>query len=266
MRNIILALCFIVLAHPQTTEEKFDIIEHIKSLKNATIAGNTLERLYKKRAINNAENLYQNSVNSILYIATKHGKAAGSIIDKEGHVVTNYHILEGAEKSKIQCVFYSESFQQSVKNISSEHALNLELIAFDKSKDLALLKVERSMIGKMFDSLKPIKMGEDSSIKIAQDVFSIGHPTIEGDPVLWGYARGSINGHKIHSWKAGENGFKVKAKTIFTQTDAFKGSSGSPLMNKDGEMVGIVTAVHRDGMNIAVSIDEVKKFINSELK
>ena len=139
-------------------------------------------------------------------------------------------------------------------------------MAFDKSKDLALLKMKRSRMDIVFDQLKPIDMGKGSDIKMAQDVFSIGHPTIEGDPLLWGYSRGSVNGYKIHSWKAGKKGFKVKAQTIFTQTDAFKGSSGSPLMNKDGEMVGIVTAVHKEGMNIAVSIDEVHKFLKSALK
>lgn len=266
MKNIILALCFIAFAYPQTTEEEFDIIKYINSLSNVTITGNTLEKLYNKRALTNAEDLYEKAVNSVVFIATKYGKAAGSIINKDGYIITNYHILEGAEQSKIQCVLYSKSFKQDVKNITPEYASDLELVAFDESKDLALLKMKRSRMARIFDQLEPIKMGKGSDIKMAQDVFSIGHPTIEGDPLLWGYSRGSVNGYKIHSWKAGKKGFKVKAQTIFTQTDAYKGSSGSPLINKDGEMLGVISAVHKEGMNIAVSIDEVHKFLNSVLK
>lgn len=208
-----------------------------------------------KRALVNAPALYESVRGSVVLIATTNGTSgSGSIIDKSGHIITNFHVIEGQTSDTIRCILYDESFS-SIEDIPKSKLLRVEIIGTDPSKDLALLKIVESI-----PNLKPIPLGRSYSIKIAQDVFAVGHP----GGLLWFYTSGTINRVAKHEWTYGDN-FDVSVQTIFTQTPINPGNSGGPLLDGKGKMIGVNSAkdLQMDNVNYAVRIDEVDRFVRN---
>jgi len=131
----------------------------------------------------------------------------------------------------------------------------VEIVGVDETKDLALLKVEPRV-----SYLKPIPLGQAFSIKIAQDVFAVGHPS----GLLWYYTNGTINRVAKNNWNYGA-GYSVSANTIYTQTPINPGNSGGPLLDEKGRMIGVNSASSEkmQNVNLAVRIDEVKRFFRA---
>jgi S1-C subfamily serine protease len=208
-----------------------------------------------KRALVNAPALYKSVRSSVVLIATTNGSSgAGSILDKSGYIITNFHVIEGQTSDTIRCVLFDESFG-SIQDISESNALRVKIVGTDSSKDLALLKIVEKV-----PNLKPISLGRSYSIKIAQDVFAVGHP----NGYLWYYTSGTVNRVANHEWTYGDN-FDVGAQTIFTQTPINPGNSGGPLLDGKGSMIGINSAkdLEMDNVNYAIRIDEVDRFVRN---
>jgi len=123
---------------------------------------------------------------------------------------------------------------------------------------LALIKLEKKP-----KNIKPLKFGTISDLEIGQDVHAIGHPVGGAD---WSYTKGYVSQFRpLHKWKTGDKRHSADL-VIQTQTPINPGNSGGPLLNDEGEIVGINTfkSTQSIGVNYAVSIDDVRKFLRQK--
>jgi len=161
------------------------------------------------------------------------GQGSGFIIDKSGYIVTNNHVVEGADKIKV------------VLKDDSEY--NAEIVGSDPVTDIALIKVDAK------GNLPTVPMGSSDNLKVGEWVAAIGSPFGLEHTVTAGIV--SAKGRVIGSGPYDD----------FIQTDASinPGNSGGPLINMRGEIVGINTMIIAGGTGIgfAIPIDLAKDII-----
>lgn len=169
------------------------------------------------------------------------GAGTGVIVDDEGHIITNSHVVWDADEVMV-LLFDKSSYKATV-------------IAKDMKRDLALLHVS-------LDSLIPAKLGDSKQMHIGQWVMAIGNPFGLEQSV----STGVISAQGRSMFGPGQPG-------EFIQTDAAinPGNSGGPLVNLDGEVIGINTAIfsrHGGYMGIGFSIPMyvVQEFIKETLE
>jgi len=227
-------------------------------ISEKTLGENESMKSFKgQRALINAGKLYKSVAPSVVLVinSTEGIMGSGSFIDTEGYIITNYHVVEGADPEIGLTVVPYDKNISNTSEIEENDIFSVEVIGTLKNKDLALLKIQGyKALGK---EINPIKLGSHLSVDVADDVFAIGHPS----SFLWYYTSGTINKVGQYSWSYSED-FSVSAKTIFTQTPINPGNSGGPLLNEKGEMIGINSSGHPNmqNVNLAVRIDEVKNF------
>ncbi len=162
---------------------------------------------------------------------------SGFIIDKEGYIVTNNHVIEDAD--------------EIVVKIKNGKEFDAEIIGRDPNTDLALLKIKSP------ENLETLKMGDSEALEIGQWVMAIGSPFGLEQTVTAGIV--SAKGRVIGSGPYDD----------FIQTDASinPGNSGGPLVNLDGEVIGINTAIVASGQGIGFAIPvNLAKGIIEQLK
>jgi serine protease Do len=149
---------------------------------------------------------------------------SGFIIDKEGFVVTNNHVIEDADQIKVK--------------LDDDTEFNAEVVGRDPNTDLALLKIESDK------ELPVLTLGDSNKLKIGQWVVAIGSPFGLERTVTAGIV--SAKGRVIGSGPYDD----------FIQTDASinPGNSGGPLLNMKGEVIGINTAIIASGTGIGFAI------------
>ncbi|MFQ5965701.1 MAG: S1C family serine protease, partial [Candidatus Scalinduaceae bacterium] len=131
-----------------------------------------------------------------------------------------------------------------------------KVIKVDQVTDLALLKIENPP-----PNLPTLKLGNIDDVEVAQDVHAIGHPG--GD--IWTYTTGIISQIRPNYEWAYDNTVLHESKVIQTQTPINPGSSGSPLLNDNAEIIGINSFIRKgEGLNFAVSVDVIKEFLKRE--
>ena len=149
---------------------------------------------------------------------------SGFIIDREGHIVTNNHVIEGADEIKVR--------------LSNEKEYDAEIVGRDPNTDLALIKIKGAA------DLVPLKMGDSDQITVGSWVVAMGSPFGLEQTVTAGIvsAKGRVIGNGPYD--------------DFIQTDASinPGNSGGPLLNMNGEVVGINTAIVAQGQGIGFAI------------
>jgi serine protease Do len=180
---------------------------------------------------NNTQYREQDDVYSKFPKNLQHG--SGVVIDKEGKILTNNHVIDGIEK------IYVVTFDGNV--------YKADLLYADKDIDLALLKIDRK-------DLKPMTLASEDNSKVGDDVIAIG------TPLFFGYRNSASKG--IIS------GLNRPVDGIYTylQTDASinPGNSGGPLVNMDCELVGINTLgyMYYQGMNFSIPAGNIKYFLD----
>jgi len=170
------------------------------------------------------------------------GTATGSgfVIDKEGHMLTNNHVVEGAERVQ-------------VKLGDSETTYDADVIGSDPAMDLALLEVEAPT-----DQLHPLRLGRSAEMEVGDPVVAIGNP--------FGLDRTVTSGivSALQRQIQAPDGFSI---TDVIQTDAAinPGNSGGPLINAGGEVIGINSQIATGGggggnvgIGFAIPIDTVR--------
>ncbi len=167
---------------------------------------------------------------------------SGSIIDPKGIIVTNGHVVSGA--SKITAM------------TKSGLELECEVVGADSDNDLAVLRVRRPG-----GPLPAIKLGSSSDLMIGETIVAIGNPFGLSHTVTAGVI--SAIGRTV---KAEDN----QTYTDFIQTDASinPGNSGGPLVNLDGEMVGVATAIigGAQGIGFAIPVDRARRIVDDILR
>jgi serine protease Do len=165
------------------------------------------------------------------------GLGTGVIIDAAGIIVTNEHVIRGA--SAIHVV------------LADGRTLDAEVLGSDANNDLAVLKVSAK------EPLPIAKLGTSSDLMIGETVVAIGSPFGLSKTVTAGVV--SATGRTFRA----EDG---KVYNDFVQTDAAinPGNSGGPLLNVDGEIIGINTAIFASaqGIGFAIPADKVRRIVD----
>ena len=147
------------------------------------------------------------------------GQGSGFILDKSGHILTNFHVVEGANRGiEVQ--------------LSNKHRYSAKVVGTDKTHDLALLQIDAK-------ELQPVTLADSSQLSVGQKVFAIGNPF----GLTGTMTRGIIS--SIRQVRGAEGAPIEDA----IQTDAAinPGNSGGPLLNSKGEVIGINTMIASNG-------------------
>ena len=142
---------------------------------------------------------------------------SGVIYTDNGYIVTNYHVIEGADS--ISVILHNHSFYEA------------QVIATDPATDLAILKIEAN-------HLPYLRLGNSDALEIGEWVLAVGNPLDLTSTVT----KGIVSGKTRNLPKTKTNGLTIQS---FIQTDAVlnRGNSGGALVNLHGELIGINTAV-----------------------
>jgi len=172
------------------------------------------------------------------------GVATGSgiLIDTEGHIVTNNHVVENADRVE-------------VKLGSSDTTYTAEVVGTDPATDVALLKVSAPA-----DTLHPLALGDSSKVEVGEPVVAIGNP--------FGLDRTVTSGivSAIQRQIQAPNGFSI-SHVIQTDAAINPGNSGGPLINSEGEVIGINSQIQTGGgdgnvgIGFAVPINTAKEVV-----
>ncbi|HEY2412299.1 MAG TPA: trypsin-like peptidase domain-containing protein [Pirellulaceae bacterium] len=169
------------------------------------------------------------------------GSGSGSVIDKNGHILTNYHVVEDAEEIQVM-LFGGKAYPAN-------------LVGYDAGHDIAILKVDAPA-----DVLFPITFGTSQNLKVGQRVYALGNPFgLEGTMttgIISNLNRtlpSRVEGHDMQS---------------IIQTDAAlnPGNSGGPLLDTNGRLIGMNVAIatksgQNAGLGFAIPVSRIARFI-----
>jgi S1-C subfamily serine protease len=168
------------------------------------------------------------------------GQGSGFILDKAGHILTNFHVVEGANRGvEVQ--------------LSNKHRYSAKVVGTDKTHDLALLQIDAT-------GLQPVTLADSSELSVGQKVFAIGNP--------FGLA-GTMTRGIISSIRQvrGAEGAPIE-DAIQTDAAINPGNSGGPLLNSRGEVIGINTMIasngaeQSSGIGFAIPINTAKAVLS----
>ena len=166
--------------------------------------------------------------------ASPFGLGTGVIIDDDGHILTNSHVVEGIEDITVT-LYDGKTFEARV-------------VGLDRHTDIAVIKIPPN-------GLHPALLGDSSTLLVGQDVIAIGHALgLAGDPTV---SKGVVSG--LDRTIGSERGTTL-VDLIQTDASINMGNSGGPLVSAQGEVVGINTSILRFGQGIgfAVNINDAK--------
>lgn len=200
--------------------------------------------------------IFRKCRNGVLLLVSPDGKSMGSgcVMDGDGHVLTNLHVVSGYKTMQAICFDTLLTTPQKVmENVKLSSCLVGDVVAVDPKRDLALLQVNSKA------KLVPLRFESANDIEVTQPVFAIGHP----GTFLWSYTSGSIsNLINDYEWDYA-TGEACEADLILTQTPTNPGNSGGPLFDYDGRLIGINTfkAPEFENINLAIRLHEVQDFL-----
>ncbi len=199
--------------------------------------------------------LFEEAAPSVVYITTTSvtrdywsrnvyeipsGSGSGFIWDQEGHIVTNYHVIEKAYTAKV--------------TLADQTTWDAKVVGKEPRKDLAVLKIEAPP-----EKLRAIAVGTSFDLKVGQSVFAIGNPFGLDQTLTTGVI--SALGREINSVV----GIPIRD---MIQTDAAinPGNSGGPLLDSSGRLVGVNTAIYSKtgsyaGIGFSVPVDVVNRVV-----
>ena len=156
------------------------------------------------------------------------GQGSGFVYDKEGHIVTNYHVV--AEADRFEVIF------------ANKDKVWAEVVGLDEGSDLAVLKVDVPE-----EQLVPLPVGDSDQVKVGQIVVALGNPFGLEGTMTWGIV--SARGRTFPSEQRAQGG-GVFTMGDLIQTDAAinPGNSGGPLLNLRGEVIGVNRAIRTEGL------------------
>ncbi|MDX1521184.1 MAG: trypsin-like peptidase domain-containing protein [Anaerolineae bacterium] len=174
-------------------------------------------------------------------IVPEEGAGSGFVIDKEGHILTNYHVIEGARQIEV--------------TFADETTLPAALIGADPRNDLAVLKVNAPP-----DLLFPVTLGRSATLQVGQRAIAIGNP--------FGQFGGTLTTGVISALDRTLEGADGRQMSGIIQTDAAinRGNSGGPLLDSAGRVIGINTAIFSPsgtnvGVGFAVPVDTINRIV-----
>jgi S1-C subfamily serine protease len=199
--------------------------------------------------------LFEKSKDTVVFISTKQqvmdfwtrnvfsvprGTGSGFIWDEAGHVITNFHVVEGASEAWVK-LSDGRDYRASLVGASPQH-------------DIAVLR-----IGVGFKRPPPVPVGTSSDLKVGQKVFAIGNPF----GLDWTLTNGIVS---ALDRSLGSESSNVIEHLIQTDAAINPGNSGGPLLDSAGRLIGINTAIYSPsgasaGIGFAVPVDTVMRVV-----
>lgn len=169
------------------------------------------------------------------------GSGSGFLWDSDGHVVTNYHVIEGAQEISV-------SFGDDVNMMA-------EVIGADPQNDLAVLRVE----GAIPDGVQPIALGASAGLKVGQSAIAIGNPFGQFERTMTEGIVSALN-------RTIETESTVLRGVIQTDAAINRGNSGGPLLDSSGRLIGVNSAIYSPtgtsaGVGLAIPVDKVSRVV-----
>lgn len=196
--------------------------------------------------------LYEQVSPGIVAIQTADGQGSGFVFDGQGHIVTNFHVIEGSEQVEVD-------FMSGYKTYGT-------VIGTDLDSDLAVVKVDVPA-----GELYPVSLGNSDELKVGQTVVAIGNPFGLNGTMTQGIisALGRTS-DSAHSTAAG--GFFTAGDLIQTDTAINPGNSGGPLFDLSGRVIGVNREIYsynttatgqpaNSGIGLAISVNIVKRVV-----
>lgn len=184
------------------------------------------------------------SSNNIFFIPTEsEGVGTGIVVDSNGYILTNSHVISDGEAKKVNVLFNDGS------------SIDGNVVWYDSQLDLAVVKVNKT-------GLTPAELGDSDKVSIGDISIAIGNPL--GLELQRTVTQGIISGL--------DRTIKTESATMtgLIQTDASinSGNSGGPLLNEKGQVIGINTAKTSEGesLGFAIPINQAKEIIESVIK
>jgi S1-C subfamily serine protease len=176
-------------------------------------------------------------------VVPRGGQGSGFILSKDGRILTNYHVIENAQKLEV--------------TLSDKHKYKAQIILQDPAHDLALLQINAN-------NLTPAVLSESRDLQVGQNVYAIGNPFGLNGTMTTGIIS-SIRSVKEPDGPTIENAL---------QTDAAinPGNSGGPLLNARGEVIGMNTLIasngaeQSSGIGFAIPVDSIKAVLSDFTK
>jgi S1-C subfamily serine protease len=179
------------------------------------------------------------------FFESQDGQALGSgfVIDKLGHLITNFHVVDGANE-----VFV---------NFSGNDRMKAEIVGTDPSTDIAVLKIDANA-----RALTPLPLGNSDAVRVGDSVVAIGNPFGLDRTVTAGIVSA------LQREIVAPDGYLID-KVIQTDASINKGNSGGPLLNARGEVIGVNSQIESEsggnvGIGFAVPTNTVRE-VASEL-
>jgi serine protease Do len=178
---------------------------------------------------------------AVVQVRTPGGLGSGFIINEDGFLITNFHVIEGETQISV------EVYQQKHGELERKTFKDVKIIAINKFEDMALLKIE----DKDAPKFSRVLLGDADAMSVGERVFAIGSPL--------GLERTVTEG--ILSTKTREMGGELYLQTT---AQINPGNSGGPLFNLRGEVVGITNMkiTFGEGLGFAIPIGAVKYFLD----
>jgi len=173
------------------------------------------------------------------------GVGTGFVWDQNGHIITNFHVVEAADRAQVTL------------NDGSTYPAKIVGVAPDK--DLAVLSIDAPP-----DKLVPIPLGQSATLKVGQKVLAIGNPFGLDQTLTTGVISGL--GREIQSVTQ-----RPISDVIQTDASINPGNSGGPLLDSAGRLIGINTAIYSPsganaGIGFAVPVDTINRFVPELIK
>jgi len=173
------------------------------------------------------------------------GTGSGFIWDNQGRIVTNYHVVQVGKR-----------FQVTLADQSTYPAA---LVGGDPSRDLAVLQIQAPA-----NKLRPLRIGESNNLQVGQFAFAIGNPFGLDQSLAHGII--SALNRKIEAPDG-----KVIDHVIQTTAPINPGNSGGPLLDSDGRLIGVNTAILSPsgawaGIGFAIPVDEVNRVVTNIIR
>ncbi|HET7744883.1 MAG TPA: trypsin-like peptidase domain-containing protein [Gaiellaceae bacterium] len=153
---------------------------------------------------------------------------SGFVIDKAGHIVTNYHVVEGADDIKV--------------SFSNQDTVTAKVVGTDPSTDLAVLRVNETA-----SALTPLTLGDSDHMEVGDEVVAIGNP--------FGLDRTATAGivSALQRGITAPNGYTID-HAIQTDAPINHGNSGGPLLNTRGQVVGVNSQIETGGSSLSGNV------------
>jgi S1-C subfamily serine protease len=173
-------------------------------------------------------------------LVPEEGSGSGFLWDKEGHIVTNHHVVEGAQKVEV-------SFGDDVTAPAT-------VVGSDPVNDLAVIKVDAVPAG-----IEPLALGDSEQLKVGQTAIVLGNPFGQFDRTMTVGIVSALN-------RTLQTDTTVLRGVIQTDAAINRGNSGGPLLDLQGRLIGVNSAIYSPtgtsaGVGLAIPVEKVKRVV-----